>query len=348
MDRVNIVTLQGRWNYGNRLQNYATSKIYESLGFEVKSLIFKDTRRRIKAMIKRACGMSRNDPEKLMSPDRRVAFERFDELMDFECVSSFERIGGDGAWYSVGSDQVWSTAYAPRLDRWYFLDAVPKEKRIALAPSIGLDLLDTEQMKRLAQGVSGFESLSIREGRGAEIIKEASGRCATVICDPTIALPREEWAKVSDDSLTPVHEYVFTYILGDGGEDKEAVLSEVTEGGMIRVVSLSDHQQPGEPPAGPAEFISLIASARHVVTDSYHAAVFATIFQTPLTIIRRSGGLSMFSRLESLAQTLGIGQKVYGTSEFDLNLAGDFEGVSDAIVHERAKFMAYLEACLNA
>ena len=56
----------------------------------------------------------------------------------------------------------------------------------------------------------------------------------------------------------------------------------------------------------------------------------------------------MFSRLESLAQTLGIGQKVYGTSEFDLNLAGDFEGVSDAIVHERAKFMAYLEACLNA
>lgn len=348
MDRVNIVTLQGRWNYGNRLQNYATSKIYESLGFETKSLILKDTRRRIKATIKRLCGLSHNDPERLMSSDRQAAFNRFDELMDFETVSSPDYIGDDDAWYSVGSDQVWSTAYTPRLDRWYFLSAVPRERRIALAPSIGLDSLEVSQMERLAKGVSGFEFLSVREKRGAEIIREASGRSAEVVCDPTIALPQEEWRRVADDRLAPTQEYVFTYILGNGGVGKASVLPRVTDGGGIPVVHLSDHEQPGEPPAGPAEFISLIANARHVVTDSYHAAVFAVIFQTPLTIMKRSGGLSMFSRLESLAQTLGIEQKVYGSPGFDLNFAGDYEGVSDAIVYERAKFMAYLEACLNA
>lgn len=55
----------------------------------------------------------------------------------------------------------------------------------------------------------------------------------------------------------------------------------------------------------------------------------------------------MFSRLESLTQTLGIEQKVYGCPGFDFDSAGDYEGVNDAIVRERAKFMAYLEACLN-
>ena len=347
MKRVNIVTLQGKWNYGNRLQNYATFRIYESMGFEARSLVLKDPAERLKTAIKRVFRLSRSDPDRLMSFERRIAFERFDSLMEFEEVSNIEGIGKDDAWYSVGSDQVWSTAYAPKFDRWYFLAAVPKERRIALAPSIGLDSLDADQMKRLAQGVSGFEFLSIREKRGAEIIEEATGRSATVICDPTIALSREEWAKVSNDSLTPKHKYVFSYILGDGGEGKSAVMSEVTKGGTIRVVSLSDHEQPGELPAGPAEFISLIAGAQHVVTDSFHAAVFATIFQTPLTIIRRTGGLSMFSRLESLTQTLGIEQKVYGCPGFDFDSAGDYEGVNDAIVRERAKFMAYLEACLN-
>lgn len=348
MNRVNIITLQGRWNYGNRLQNYATSKIYESLGFEAKSLILKDARSLIRSTIKKVCGLSRNDPDRLMSSARRTAFERFDGLMDFESISSPDRISSDGAWYSVGSDQVWSTAYTSRLDRWYFLDAVPREKRIALAPSIGLDSLDVSQMKRLARGVSGFDSLSVREPRGAEIIREACGRSAVVICDPTIALPQEEWRRIADDRLTPTHRYVFAYILGDGKDGKASVLPKVTEGGRIPVVSLSDREQPKEPPAGPAEFISLIANAQHVITDSYHAAVFAVIFQIPLTIIRRSGGLNMFSRLESLGQTLGIGQKMYDSPEFDFDLAGDYEGVRDAIVRERAKFMSYLEMCLNA
>lgn len=37
--KVGIVTIQNRFNYGNRLQNYATQYVYENLGFEVSSLI---------------------------------------------------------------------------------------------------------------------------------------------------------------------------------------------------------------------------------------------------------------------------------------------------------------------
>ena len=55
----------------------------------------------------------------------------------------------------------------------------------------------------------------------------------------------------------------------------------------------------------------------------------------------------MFSRLEQLSQMLGIEDKVYGSSSYDLSLAGDYDGVSEAIGRERKKFMNYLEGCLD-
>ena len=35
---VAVITLPGSFNYGNRLQNYAVTKIYESLGFHAETL----------------------------------------------------------------------------------------------------------------------------------------------------------------------------------------------------------------------------------------------------------------------------------------------------------------------
>ena len=121
----------------------------------------------------------------------------------------------------------------------------------------------------------------------------------------------------------------------------------MTDHRRIPVVPLSDRQKPGEPDAGPAEFIDLIDHATHVVTDSFHAAVFSSILHTPLTIVHREGGASMFSRLEQLSEMLGIEEKVYGSPSYDLAKADDYEGVDEAIDRERKRFMEYLEGCLD-
>lgn len=76
------------------------------------------------------------------------------------------------------------------------------------------------------------------------------------------------------------------------------------------VISLTDRDDGSELPAGPAEFISLIKNATFVVTDSFHAAVFSSIFETPLSIVHRDG-VSMFSRLQTLAEKLGTENKIY-------------------------------------
>lgn len=348
--KVGVVTLPGQFNYGNRLQNYAVVKTYEKIGFEAVSLELDDHKilRSIKRGVMAALGKRLETNEDLMTEERLKAFNNFSKTCN-PCVVENK----SGAWrgnftvFSTGSDQVWNPDIAGRKTGWYFLDFAKKSQRIALAPSIGISSLDDAQARTLAEGVKGFPRVSVREKRGAELIMECSGVDAEVICDPTLTLSAEEWRAVADGRCTPAEPYVFTYLLGGVGAEAAEVLDKLTDHGRVPVVPLSDRQKPEEPDAGPAEFIDLIDHATHVVTDSFHAAVFSSILHVPLTIVHREGGVSMFSRLEQLSQMLGIEEKVFGAPEFDLARAGEYEGVDAAIGLERDKFMTYLNGCLD-
>lgn len=358
MTTVNIVTIQGNWNYGNRLQNYAVSEIYRSLGYDAVSLVLRNEAslvRSLKSAVKKTLfpllGKDINDPELLMTRERSAAFKRFSGLMNFRVVRSVDEAFASDDLYSIGSDQVWSIAYPEWMDKWYFLIGVKPENKIALAPSIGVDSLDENKKVRLERALDSFVHLSVRESRGAEIIKETTGKEAEIICDPTLVLPVGQWRSVADSRCTPADPYVFTYLLGGRGTEATAVLDEVTNGGRVPVIALTDRQKPAEPDAGPAEFIDLIDHAEHVVTDSFHAAVFSAILGIPLTIVHRDGGATMFSnmfsRLDQLSRMLGIEEKIYGSPTFNLARAGEYDGVDEAIAREREKFMAYLKGCLN-
>lgn len=349
--KVAVVTLQGKTNYGNRLQNYAVVKLYEMFGCEVVSL-----RRECKPTAVRRIldflrgGFGRRLPlEGLQGERERIAaFERFDSRLKFLSVSECDNGLFDSFDYiSVGSDQVWNLGRMSDNDNWYYLRFARPDQRIALAPSIGVSKLNAGQMKRLAKGVSGFSYLSVREHRGAELIKASSGREAIVVCDPTMALLPEEWRRVADSRLTPKEPYVFEYLLGERGPAAREILDEATQNGAIPIVSLSDKARSGEPPAGPAEFISLVDNAAHVVTDSFHAAVFAVLFHTPLTIMNREGGAGMSSRLETLSKKMGIEKKMHYHPSFDIACAGNYSGVDEAIRYERKILLDYMGTCLN-
>ena len=321
----------------------------QKLGFEVNTLnsVRPGYQRALVSIVGRFKGWNQSGDNRV-SQDRLVSFDRFNRNLHIvDAPLCGKKLKNEYDVFSVGSDQVWNLNLMGYRADWFFLEFVDPEQRIALSPSIGLDDLDQKQAKVIAKGVQNFPRLSVRESRGAELIKKYSGRVAEVICDPTFVLSRDEWLKVSDNRLTPEEPYIFTYLLGRKADSTSELIDKIAKTRRLRVVSLTDRDQPGELPAGPAEFISLIANASHVITDSFHASVFSSIMQTPLTIIRREGGYSMFSRLKTLSHMLGIEYKVYGSEEFDFTRADDYESVPEAIERERKKFMDYLESCLD-
>ena len=353
-EKIGVITLFGRFNYGNRLQNYAVMRIWQELGYSPETLVLTERPnavRSLKCVAKRILGkVNASSPEVDMSESRLMAFDRFNRNIPIRFLNSVgQDLQNQYSLFSVGSDQVWNPDYMAYNEDWFMLEFARPEQRIALAPSIGVDRLSPIKARRIARGVRGFKLLSIREERGAELIKECSGREAEVICDPTLVINPDDWRAVSDGRFTPQKPYVFTYLLGGTSEDANCVLDQVTNEGHIPVISLSDREREGELPAGPAEFIDLIDNAKHVVTDSFHAAVFSCLLETPLTIVRRGGtGAGMFSRLETLSHTLGIESKVYGSQQFDLSRAGDYSGVPDHIALERNRFAGYLKSVINS
>lgn len=354
--RVGIITLPGNFNYGNRLQCYAMVEAIRRMGCEPhvmeRDCCFPWYRRSyygLKGMLLRLRGRGSSiTPEKLSTPERLAAFKRFGGRIPTTVLAgNGYRAGGGFDKIVVGSDQVWNPNGIAHQEKWYFAGFARREQRVAVAASLGIDeFTDEGQARRVSDGVKQFAHVSVREKRGADLIRECSGIEAEVICDPTLVLTAEEWRAVADGRLTPEGPYVLAYLLGGAGAAASEVLDRVADRGRIPVVPLSDRQRPGEPDAGPAEFISLIDHASHVVTDSFHAAVFSCILQTPLTVVRREGA-GMFSRLESLAETLGIEEKIYGSPEYDPSRAGDYSGVPEAIAQERERFMSYLEGCLH-
>ena len=339
------MTLPGLFNCGNRLQCYAVCSIYKKLGHDPVSL----TPKRSKAVrnAKRLLGREWRTEEEMMDPRRAARFDRFNELIEERVVNHpYKLLRRQYDLFSVGSDQTWNPNLVRGRHSWFFLGFVRENQRIALSPSIGVDHLGKSGCKMLRKGVSGFKTLSIREQRGAELIREYAGLSAQVLCDPTLVIREDEWLGIANHELTPAEPFIFSYMLGGDGVIPDDVMNHLEGGRGVRVIS-SGSDREGEVPAGPAEFISLIENAEHVVTDSFHAAEFACILQTPLTIVRREGGPSMFSRLEQLSRMLDIDHKIYGSEGFDIARAGDYEGVPEVIERERGKFLDYLEACLH-
>ena len=350
-EQVGVVTLVSNFNYGNRLQAYATNVIYTELGYRPVLLDFNRFPAIVNAVNLAIRGLLRNkidDPLALMTEARKESFKNFNLLMDCVSVDSLnDPFLSQLKFISVGSDQVWNPNFIKHYEDWFLLDFVSSDRKVALSPSIGIEQLDNAQARRLAKSLRTYNSVSIREKRGAELIKECVGIDAEVICDPTLILSAEEWRAVADGCLTPEGPYVLTYLLGGVGTEAAEVLDKVTDHGRMPVIPLTDRQKPGEPDAGPAEFIDLIDHAAHVVTDSFHAAVFSSILRTSLTIVHRDSRTNVFSRLEQLSGMLGIEEKVYGSPTYDLARAGEYDGVPETIDREREKFMTYLEGCLD-
>lgn len=371
---VGIITLPGEYNYGNRLQLYAQIKVFKSLGFDAESLELRQKNSHLltlKNVVKEVLGRPlEEDPSTFTTAERQEAFQRFGSHISTRVFDKPTDVPVDEyTFFSTGSDQVWNPSFISSREGenplfrmyhrvsdkakstdfldWYCLGFCPYNKRIALAPSIGLDNVDAAQSALIRRGVNYFPHLSVREYAGADIIHKCTGRKPEVICDPTLVLRADEWRSVAVDVLNPKDPYIFTYLLGGIGSSANKVIREISIGNTMPIVHLTDRAKIGEVPAGPGEFISLIDHAAHVVTDSFHAAVFASILKTPLTIVRREGSSSMFSRLETLCRMLKIEDKIADAPDFVLRRAADFDGVPEAIESERNNFMEYLEACLN-
>lgn len=324
MKKIGIVTIVDNNNYGNRLQNYAVTKVYERMGFAADTLLLNQRKGNIKYIprairmimepVKKKNKLKKTDPLTLARIRR---FEKFNSENGIS-IKSFPiwnttMLRNRYAYFSVGSDQIWNS----NLDFGYgteFLDFAAPEQRLTLSPSFGTMQVADDKKASFIKGLRGFEYLSVREESGAKLIHELTGQNAEVIVDPTMMLTKEDWMKVEKkpENMDVDSPYILEYFLGGESEATEKEISEFARKNQFNRMVLLDRELTELYCTDPGEFIYLIHHAELVATDSFHATVFSILFNKSFAVYERIGHTEMGSRITTLLKLFGISKNTLG------------------------------------
>lgn len=335
-------------NYGACLQTYATQTFLEKcLGHEC-SLIAYNRRRCEKTFLQRVrialasspaavwakrnlLGRAPSDPAEIFRARhaslfraRHRAFERFrrgylklDQCRTYTRFADYMKKPPLYDVYLCGSDQLWNPLFFNGCNPIYTLAFAPEGKpRISYSTSIGLDEIPERYRAEMAGALGKFTAISVRETRGAEIVKELTGREAQVTVDPTFLLEASDWRKVCAEAPAPVpaEPYILFYLWGDLdyiSEFKEYIKTKTGLTGAALPYRLAEMEGNDKKiyNAGPLDFANLIDRAALVVTDSFHATALSINLRTPFYSLLRCGASSkvnMNSRIYSILGKLGL------------------------------------------
>jgi len=376
MNKVVILTLNGYFNYGNRLQNHALQEVLKSIGFEAETVIngnepkgnrnytlveridnlIKKSPREIFDRLEYKTWAKRNKDEiKKSNEIRTEIFKKFtyDYIKETDYTISDNNIPEGLScrydYFVTGSDQVWNPAYNYGSSI-YFLTFAPKHKRIAYAPSFGVSEIKPEYKEKYKEWISEIPWLSVREDDGARIIKELTGRDAPVLVDPTLLLTKEKWLSIAKEAQNkPKGNYLLTYFLGGIPPKYKKQIKKIAKVNNLEVINLADIRDKETYRTGPSEFIDYINSCSVFCTDSFHGAVFSILFEKPFIVYERMGStLSMFSRIETLLKKFKLESRKaenIKSNEDVFNI--DFSHVPAILEAERKKSYDFLKEALN-
>lgn len=339
--RAGIITIHDMDNYGNRLQNFAVDRLLASRGYEARTFILRE-----RYFLGNVRGALRSAVSWFRSARYR-RFSRFEATIRHRLSwsqSHFRRSRDAFDVFIVGSDQIWNPHFI-RLRGPQFLDWTYPNQRIALAPSFGVNEIPAADVPDYTRWLAGFERISVREEAGAAIVRQLTGRDATVLPDPTLVLEVAEWRAHARDTLCPAEPYALTYFLGAVSPARRSRIEAFCAERSLKLVSLADPADARLYAAGPAEFLALIDRAACTFTDSYHGSIFSLLFDTPMVIFEREDALAnMSSRLDTLLGTFGLENRRYAEESGIPEPSVDYADAKLILEAKRREFTDYLDS----
>lgn len=354
--KIDLITLHAVQNYGSVLQAYATQELFKEHGAEVTVINF--ARDVVKyENLKKVWGKGNIIKEWVMIPTiwrwKRV-FDGFCKKKlnltpnSYTSEEDFKAYPLNADAYCTGSDQVWNSKWNDGIIPQLYLSFVPQEcYKFAYSASFGNSRLDNSEVQETQAYIDQYKHILVREDSALDILKEQYhyDACDHVV-DPTLAMPRDFWLKLATPRKIK-QEYMLIYNLNRSKEfDRYAVALAKRAGlKLVRLCTRYDQfYRPGKSILVPevAEFVSLIAYAKYVLTDSFHATAFSMNMGTmPICVYPQEFG----GRIESFLKLTDSTQcrvKNYGDFEV-LNKQVDFAKVDTILQRERVKICCHVD-----
>lgn len=290
-----VITLHNVCNYGSQLQAYATQKKLEEFFDDV---VFIDFRRKdtygsglLNTFIK---GNLFKIPAifptliywkflfgGFQKKYLKLTSKKYFSTKDFEGFEDFADV------YFSGSDQIWNTGWNNGVIPAFYLDFVPDKKlKYSFASSFGKSNLNAQEIEDTNKYIARYKSISVREESGLKILNDCYGyKNAIRITDPVLSLSPDYWRSIAPKNIIQ-DEYILIYMIRRNKkvDDYAKNLSRITGLKLYRLCTRLDQIfRSGKSIIMPKifDFITLIDNAKFVVTDSFHAAAFSMLLETP-------------------------------------------------------------------
>ena len=346
MRKCALFTINGNYNFGNKLQHYALQKFLIEYDLDVKTIYCYEDKRII---------LKLKNFIKFFVSRRYFNFIKFDKLIYYSKCYAFDNNlykTEKFDYYIIGSDQVWNTTF-PFFSKEYLLYNINSYNKISYASSFGIENLPHRYNKLFEKYLQHFKYISVREDRGKEIIEELTGRNdVKVLVDPTMLLNSEEWDNVSKipKQINKLNgkKYILNYFLGNLSEQRKTEIERIAKENDCEIINILDEKDPFFV-SGPSEFLYLEKNAFLICTDSFHSSVFAILYDRPFVVFdREDKEEKMNSRIDTLISKFNLKNRKYNGSKITKeNLEHDYTEAYKILEEERKKSDAFLKKALD-
>ena len=251
-----------------------------------------------------------------------------------------------------GSDQIWNPRITAGLQAAYFGDDPRIRGRIkaSFAASCGdVSELSAEEFAELRCKANALDYVAVREYSLCERMRQL-GIDAIHTIDPTFLLSREEYVRELGISESQEKRYVLEYAL-QNNQELDQVAAEISRRSdnmpihkVCGYIDVRERSRSGIYDAGPIEFMTQLANAAYIVTNSFHGVALSIIFRKQFSVVLPC---SRQSRLMDLLNDFALTERLCVTGEI-CQATIDYEQVEKKLEKQMLAAKAYLGRVMGA
>jgi hypothetical protein len=362
--KVGVTAFHAAYNYGSALLTYALKTTVDKLGYEGEVIDFIPTSQKSAYRIIKPWTSPGPILQNLYVLPHYKSIEskmhKYSEFRkkhmnlterEYNSVEELMKSPPECDAYICGSDQIWNPN-AIDFDKAYFLPYGKKEvKRISYAPSLGPNMLTSEQKGRIKEYIKNIDVISAREREGQEILNELTEKKIEVLIDPAMLLESSEWDEIA---IKPNinKPYILCYFIGNGSYLRDFAENLRKKTNLPIVVIMPNWRDLIKNyikcyDAGPQEFLGMISNAEYICTNSFHATIFSVLYKKKFFV--GSSNNKKDARLETLLGKFNLKNRLIKEEDIkNINLDEvNFDKCEEVLATQREKSISFLKLNLQ-
>lgn len=337
---IHIITIHHIHNFGSVFQAYCLQKYLSDLGNNVDLIDYRPPyyvagRSKIKSITGRLLNVSayisrKNKYENFINQYDKLSPKKF---TDISHLNEFYKNSMDV--FIAGGDQLWNSYHPCGNDDAYKLVFTNSPFKVAIGTSMGRNNQSGKELQELAEKIKKFNAVLLREKSTVERLSNITGIPCHHMIDP-VGLVKPDHLRSMAIKPRIKHPYAVMY-LADSGKELDECVKYLSQEMKLKIVHICGFRKKCycdvfEKDTGPRELLGYILNADFVLSASFHATMFAIIFNKQFATLLPNTQTN--ERIEDLLRFLELEDRIIKSPADAIRLN---QVINFALVNEKLK-----------